>query len=69
MEKHQMLGFTDSAEFHQLLTGMEVLQEDTTKLWWAGKELDRSRRLCDCIGKNEKTKIVLRLQSADSRTM
>ncbi|GKV28525.1 hypothetical protein SLEP1_g37565 [Rubroshorea leprosula] len=66
MEIYQFLGFTDSAEFHQLLMGMELLQEGTTKLWWAGKELDRSTRLCDYIGRNEKTKIVIRLQSADS---
>jgi hypothetical protein len=31
-------------------------------LWWAGKELLRAKKLEDYIGKNEKTKIVAKLQ-------
>uniref|UniRef100_A0A5B7BDZ1 Uncharacterized protein n=2 Tax=Davidia involucrata TaxID=16924 RepID=A0A5B7BDZ1_DAVIN len=58
----QILGFPDS-NLWQLLTDLELLQEDTTQLWWAGKELLRGKKLCDYIGKNEKTKIMLKLQS------
>jgi len=29
-------------------------------LWWAGKELVRGKVLADYIGKNEKTKIVVK---------
>ena len=36
---------------------LELLQEDTVELLWAGKELHRGKRLCDYIGKNEKTKV------------
>ncbi|XP_074591390.1 uncharacterized protein LOC141847282 [Curcuma longa] len=32
------------------------------QLWWAGKELVRGKRLCDYIGTNEKTKIVITLK-------
>ncbi|XP_002155694.1 cilia- and flagella-associated protein 298 [Hydra vulgaris] len=39
----------------------EVLDSDST-LWWAGKELQRGKKLEDFIGKNEKTKVVVKLQ-------
>lgn len=40
----------------------QVLGEIEVQLWWAGKELLRSKTLEDYIGKNEKTKIVVKLQ-------
>ena len=39
-----------------------MLEEDTSQLWWAGKQLDRSKLLRDYVGRNEKTKIVAKLQ-------
>lgn len=45
-----------------LQAGLQVLEEDSTQLWWAGKELVRGKKLMDFIGKNEKTKIVAKLQ-------
>ena len=42
----------------------EVLDEATAQLWWAGKELTRDKSLGDFIGKNEKTKIIAKLQKA-----
>ena len=41
---------------------MEVMDEVSAQLWWAGKELARGKKLLDYIGKNEKTKIVAKLQ-------
>jgi len=43
-----------------------VLDEETGALWWAGKELMRGKVLADYVGKNEKTKIVAKLQSKGS---
>ena len=34
----------------------------STQLWWAGKELVGEKKLIDYIGKNEKTKIITKLQ-------
>ena len=31
-------------------------------LWWAGKELQRGKKLSDFVGRNEKTKITAKLQ-------
>ena len=38
------------------------MEEDTAQLWWAGKQLDRAKLLRDFVGRNEKTKIVAKLQ-------
>ena len=42
--------------------GQQVLEEDSAQLWWAGKELDRTKLLRDFVGRNEKTKILAKLQ-------
>lgn len=36
--------------------------EETAQLWWAGKEMVRSKKLKDFVGRNEKTKIIAKLQ-------
>ena len=45
-----------------LQAGLEVFDEDSAQLWWAGKEMVRSKKLKDFVGRNEKTKIVAKLQ-------
>jgi len=40
----------------------DVLDTDDTVLWWAGKEMSLDKALHELIGKNEKTKIVVRMQ-------
>lgn len=47
---------------------MDVLDKEITTLWWAGKEMIPGKKLADYVGKNEKTKIVAKLQkvSVDS---
>lgn len=42
--------------------GLEVLDPDNTSTWWASKELARDKLLSDYVGKNEKTKIICKLQ-------
>lgn len=44
----------------------EYLNEKDTSLWWAGKELQRGKTLKDFIGKNEKTKIVVKISKSGS---
>eukprot|EP00755_Sulcionema_specki_P005154 Sspe_Gene.31968::Locus_15702_Transcript_2_2_Confidence_0.500_Length_1153::g.31968::m.31968 len=39
----------------------ELLDQKTSTLWWAGKELSREKALSDYIGRNEKTKLVCKL--------
>ena len=49
---------------HTLLiqAGLDVLDEETAQLWWAGKEMVRTKKLKDFVGRNEKTKIIAKLQ-------
>jgi hypothetical protein len=39
-----------------------VLDEATATLWWASKQLLPAKLLSDYVGKNEKTKIIAKLQ-------
>lgn len=45
---------------------LEYLDVKDTSLWWAGKELMRGKTLADYVGKNEKTKIVVKMQKSGS---
>jgi hypothetical protein len=39
----------------------------TATLWWAGKEFPRGKCVGDRLGRNEKTKIVVKIQTTDAR--
>lgn len=45
----------------------EVLEEDNTSIWFSGKEMLRGKQLKDFIGKNEKTKIVAKIQKVQNQ--
>lgn len=40
------------------------LYDQKSILWWAGKELDKSKKISEYAGKNEKTKIIVKAQKA-----
>ncbi|XP_050393054.1 cilia- and flagella-associated protein 298-A [Patella vulgata] len=40
----------------------EIIEEPNASLWWAGKEILRGKKLSDFVGKNDKTKIVAKIQ-------
>jgi hypothetical protein len=56
------LEFEGSEDLSGSHAGQQVLEEDSAQLWWAGKQLHRSKLLRDFIGRNEKTKIAAKLQ-------
>ncbi|XP_019952934.1 cilia- and flagella-associated protein 298 [Paralichthys olivaceus] len=41
---------------------LQVITENECQLWWAAKEMQRGKKLQDYIGKNEKTKLVVKIQ-------
>uniref|UniRef100_A0A8C1BXJ1 Cilia and flagella associated protein 298 n=1 Tax=Cyprinus carpio carpio TaxID=630221 RepID=A0A8C1BXJ1_CYPCA len=41
---------------------LQVIPEEEAQLWWASKELQRGKKLQDYVGKNEKTKIIVKIQ-------
>ncbi len=44
--------------------GKDFFDPATATLWWAGKEFFRDQSVGDRVGRNEKTKVVARLQAA-----
>ena len=45
-----------------LQASLEVLELDNASLWFSGKEMLRGKKLKDFVGKNEKTKIICKIQ-------
>ncbi|KAM8975209.1 cilia- and flagella-associated protein 298-A [Pelodytes ibericus] len=54
--------FENNEDLSGTQAGQLVIEEPDSQLWWAGKELQRSKKLLDFVGKNEKTKIIVKIQ-------
>ncbi|XP_076466408.1 cilia- and flagella-associated protein 298-like isoform X1 [Babylonia areolata] len=54
--------FENTEDLSGKQASLEVIEEASASLWWAGKEMIRGKKLVDFVGKNEKTKIVAKLQ-------
>lgn len=50
------------AALSETSSAQEVTAEDTAELWWAGKQFFRDQLVRDIVGKNEKTKVIAKLQ-------
>lgn len=61
------MGLPDYDPVHQLLIGTykdgDLMDPDLAQMWWAGKELMRDKRFSDHVGKNDKTKVIAKLQA------
>eukprot|EP00794_Sanderia_malayensis_P000280 gene280-905_t len=56
------LEFENNEDLSGTQAAAQVIDEKDAQLWWAGKELIRSKKLEDFVGKNEKTKIIVKIQ-------
>ncbi|KAM8898020.1 cilia- and flagella-associated protein 298 [Spinachia spinachia] len=54
--------FENQEDLSGTQASLQVITEDECQLWWAGKEMQRGKKLQDYIGKNEKTKLVVKIQ-------
>ncbi|KAM7374414.1 hypothetical protein PAMP_007071 [Pampus punctatissimus] len=54
--------FEDQEDLSGTQASLQVITEDECQLWWAGKDMQRGKKLQDYIGKNEKTKLVVKIQ-------
>eukprot|EP01135_Chromosphaera_perkinsii_P010072 Nk52_evm8s2010 gene=Nk52_evmTU8s2010 len=52
----------DGSEDLNTQAGKQIIETPLAQLWWAGKEMKRGKLLSDFIGKNEKTKLIVKLQ-------
>lgn len=48
--------------FLYIQASLDVMEVDQTSLWFSGKEMLRGKLLKDFVGKNEKTKVIAKLQ-------
>lgn len=56
--KHEVEGTED---LEGTAEGADIMNAESTVMWWASKQLDRSKTLQDFVGRNDKTKIVVQL--------
>ncbi|KAL1763264.1 UPF0769 protein C21orf59-like, partial [Sigmodon hispidus] len=54
--------FENKEDLSGTQAALEVIQESEAQLWWAAKELRRTKKLSDYVGRNEKTKIIVKIQ-------
>ncbi|XP_032030629.1 cilia- and flagella-associated protein 298 isoform X6 [Hylobates moloch] len=54
--------FENKEDLSGTQAGLNVIKESEAQLWWAAKELRRTKKLSDYVGKNEKTKIIAKIQ-------
>ncbi|XP_028323017.1 cilia- and flagella-associated protein 298 [Gouania willdenowi] len=54
--------FEDQEDLSGTQASLKVINVDECQLWWAAKEMQRGKKLQDYVGKNEKTKIVVKIQ-------
>uniref|UniRef100_F7BYY4 Cilia and flagella associated protein 298 n=2 Tax=Equus TaxID=9789 RepID=F7BYY4_HORSE len=54
--------FENKEDLSGTQAGLSVIEESEAQLWWAAKELRRTKKLSDYVGKNEKTKIIVKIQ-------
>ncbi|KAL6098684.1 cfap298 [Pungitius sinensis] len=54
--------FENQEDLSGTQASLQVITEDECQLWWAGKEMQRGKKLQDYIGKNEKTKLIVKIQ-------
>ncbi|XP_042079294.1 cilia- and flagella-associated protein 298 isoform X3 [Haplochromis burtoni] len=52
----------DKEDLSGTQVSLQVIAEDECQLWWAAKEMQRGKKLQDYIGRNEKTKLVVKIQ-------
>uniref|UniRef100_A0A8L0DV12 Cilia and flagella associated protein 298 n=1 Tax=Oncorhynchus mykiss TaxID=8022 RepID=A0A8L0DV12_ONCMY len=52
----------DQEDLSGTQASLQVIPVEEAQLWWAAKELHRGKKLQDYIGKNDKTKIVVKIQ-------
>ncbi|KAF0038666.1 hypothetical protein F2P81_009150 [Scophthalmus maximus] len=54
--------FEDKEDLSGTQASLQVIAEDECQLWWAAKEMQRGKKLQDYVGKNDKTKLVVKIQ-------
>ncbi|KAL4233668.1 hypothetical protein ACF0H5_008350 [Mactra antiquata] len=54
--------FENNEDLSGTQASLDVIDEQNASLWFSGKEMQRGRPLKDFVGRNEKTKVIAKLQ-------
>lgn len=54
--------FENKEDLLGIQVGFNVIKEVEVQLWWVVKELRRMKKFLDYVGKNEKIKIIVKIQ-------
>ncbi|XP_048840502.1 cilia- and flagella-associated protein 298 [Brienomyrus brachyistius] len=54
--------FENKEDLSGTQASLQVIPEEEAQLWWAGKEMQTGKKLQDYVGRNEKTKIMVKVQ-------
>lgn len=61
LEEKVELELLETENFEVLLQQIKIFDERSS-VWWAGKELEKGKSLGDYVGKNEKSKVIVKVQ-------
>jgi len=56
--------FENTEDLSGTQASLEVIDMALAQLWFSGKEMHRSKKLCDIVGTNDKLKLIVKLSSA-----
>lgn len=59
----------DTEDLKGMAASKDVFEEQGTSIWWANKEMIKGKKLLDFVGKNEKTKLIVKMQKVISSMM
>ena len=48
-----------------LKAALEVIPSNEITLWFSGKEMQQNKKLSDYLGKNEKSKVIVKIQKVN----
>ncbi|XP_054272331.1 cilia- and flagella-associated protein 298 [Macrosteles quadrilineatus] len=53
--------FENTEDLSGMQASLEVIDPALAQLWFSGKEMQRAKKMSDYVGKNEKTKVIVKL--------
>lgn len=54
--------FNNTEELEGTQAALEVIDQKDASIWFSGKEMQSGKKLSDFLGKNEKTKVIVKIQ-------
>lgn len=59
--------FENKEDLEGTHAGQEIIPFNEATIWFSGKEMQSNKKLSDYLGKNEKTKVIIKIQKVNSK--